>query len=529
MARLARNTVVFSVLTALSRVIGLLREVVASAYFGTQGPISAFTIAFQIPNLVRSLFADAALSAAFVPVFTELLEQGRRREAARLAGNLIGLIVVGLGAITVLGILVTAVVVPAVTPDTFTARLDDLTVGMTQLMFPIVVLLALNGLLIGILNTQDRFGIQAFSPVVWNLVIIGFLVFGRGLFTGDAQVYAYAVGVVAGTAVQLALALPALRALGVRVRPRLQLKDERVRQVLRLMLPVTIGLGLINFNLLINSFVGLLVSEETPRAIDAAFRVYMLPQGVFSVAIATVLFPALSRLAARGDLAGLRGQVASGTRLILLLLLPAAAATLVLAEPITRLLYERGEFDAQSTEQVAEALVWFSFSLPFSGVNLLLTRTFFSLQRPWLPTTLAVLSLLVNVVVSLALYAPFGIGGVVAGTVAGTLTTTVTQFLALRRELAGRLEAGATLAAAARITAASALLALVAYGVHRGLDGALGDALAAQALAVGAALAAGAAAYAVAVTLARVPEAVTLRRMAGDRLGARRGDDGTSS
>ncbi len=162
-------------------------------------------------------------------------------------------------------------------------------------------------------------------------------------------------------------------------------------------------------------------------------------------------------------------------------------------------------------------------------MNLLLTRTFFSLQRPWLPTTLAVLSLLVNVVVSLALYAPFGIGGVVAGTVAGTLTTTVTQFLALRRELAGRLEAGATLAAAARIAAASALLALVAYGVHRGLDGALGDALAAQALAVGAALAAGAAAYAVAVTLARVPEAVTLRRMVGDRLGARREDGGTSS
>src|SRR3712207_4450861 len=183
------------------------------------------------------------------------------------------------------------------------------------------------------------------------------------------------------------------------------------------MLPVTIGLGLINFNLLINSTLGSLVSENAPRAIDAAFRIYMLPQGMFSVAVATVLFPTLSRLAARGDRDGLRALTAQGMRQIFLLLIPAAACTLVLAEPITRLIYEHGDFGARDTDRVAEALFWFSFSLPFSGANLLLTRTFFSLQRPWIPTTLAVGSLLLNAGVSVALYDPLGIGGSVIGTV----------------------------------------------------------------------------------------------------------------
>jgi putative peptidoglycan lipid II flippase len=520
LARLARNTVVFSLATGLSRVIGLVREVVAAALFGTQGAISAFTLAFQIPNLVRSLFADAALSAAFVPVFTELLEQDRRREAARLASSLLFLILAALGGITVVAIALSPLVVPAVTGEEFTPGLDELAVGLTQVMFPIVVLLGLNGLLIGILNAHDRFGIQAFSPVVWNLIIIGFLLAGPALFDGDREVYAYAIGVLVGTAVQLAMAVPVLRTLDVRLRPRLGLRDPRVRQVLALMLPVTIGLGLINFNLLINSLLGTAVSREAPRAIDAAFRVYMLPQGVFSVAIATVLFPALSRLAARGDLAAMRGHVAGGTRLILLLLVPAAAATLVLAEPITRVLYERGDWDAESTALSAEALVWFSLALPLSGINLLLTRTFFSLQRPWTATGLAVASLAVNVVVSLALYRSYGVGGIVAGTAAGTLTTTVTQAVALRSALGGRLEGRATALVAAKVLAASALLALVALAVHRALEEPLGG-LVALALA----LAAGAVVYAGAVLAARVPEADAVRRRVADRIQARRGGD----
>jgi putative peptidoglycan lipid II flippase len=518
LARIARNTFIFSVATGLSRIAGLAREIVASSYFATSGAFSAFTIAFQVPNLIRSLFADAALSAAFVPVFTELLEKGKRREAYQLASTLFFLIVGVLGVISAGFMIAAPYVMPLVTGDTFSEELDDLTSGLSQVLFPIVVLLGVNGLFQGILNAYDHFTVPAISPVVWNLVILAFLIGGRSWFEGDEELYAYAIGVLVGTLVQLLMLVPVLRRIDFKFVPTFNLRDERVRRVLILMLPVTIGLGLINFNLLINSSLGSLVSENAPRAIDAAFRIYMLPQGMFSVAVATVLFPTLSRLAARGDRDGLRHMTAEGLRQIFLLLIPAAACTLVLAEPITRLIYEHGDFGPQDTEYVAEALFWFSFSLPFSGANLLLTRTFFSLQRPWIPTGLAAGNLVVNAAVSVALYEPLGIAGIVIGTAVASFTTTLSQAYFLRGELHGRLEARESLGSIARMLAAAALLAGVAYGWWWALDEALGDAFVAQAIAVSTALAAGLFVYAVAVVLQRVPEALYIKGVAARRL-----------
>ncbi|HEX2103803.1 MAG TPA: murein biosynthesis integral membrane protein MurJ [Solirubrobacteraceae bacterium] len=514
----ARNTAIFSVATGLSRIAGLVREIVASSYFATSGPFSAFTIAFQVPNVVRSLFADAALSAAFVPVFTEMLEQGRRKEAFKLASTLFFLILTVLTAITVVFVVAAGMLMPLFTGGAFDAELDRLTVGLSRVLFPVVVILGLNGLVVGILNAYDHFAIPAISPLVWNAVILACLVVSHQVLSGDEQLYGYAVGVVAGTAVQLAMALPLLGRLGFRLELSFSFRDERVRQVLRLMLPVTIGLGLINFNLLINSTLGTLVSEQAGRAIDAAFRIYMLPQGMFSVAIATVLFPALSRLAARRDLDGLRALTANGMRQIFLLLIPAAAATLALSTPITRLIYEHGAFGPSSTDLVSTALFWFTFSLPFSGVNLLLTRTFFSLQRPWITTRIAALNLGVNIVVSVALYKPFGIAGIVVGTAASSAAMTLAQLHFLRRELHGRLEGRQTLLAVAQMSAASALLGVVAYGVWYAVDSGLGRGLAGQLVSVGAGLAAGAIVYGLTVHLLRIPEARQIERLLAGRL-----------
>jgi putative peptidoglycan lipid II flippase len=271
------------------------------------------------------------------------------------------------------------------------------------------------------------------------------------------------------------------------------------------MMPVTIGLGLINFSLVINSVLGSLVSEQAPRAIDAAFRIYQLPQGVFSIALATVLFPTLSRFAARRDLDGLRGSAANGVRQICLLLIPAAVLSFALAEPITRLIYEHGAFGPGSTELVASALVWFSFSLPLNGANLLLTRTFFSFQRPWLPTAMAGINVAVNIAVSAALYAPLGIPGIVIGTLAGNVVMTAGQVYYLRRELRG-FEGRRTALAVGRMLVASALLGAVAYFSWWALDQALGRALYAQVVSVGTGCLAGVAAYAVAVAVLRIPE-----------------------
>jgi putative peptidoglycan lipid II flippase len=509
----ARNTVIFSIATGLSRIAGLVREIVASSYFATSGAFSAFTIAFQVPNLVRSLFADAALSAAFVPVFSELLVQRKRAEAFRLASTLFFLILAALGSLTALFILIAPLVMPLFIGPEFSQSLVDLTVGLSQVLFPIVLLLGLNGLVVGILNAYEHFTIPALSPLVWNMAIIAALILLRPAFHGQDEIYAYAIGVLIGTVIQFGMALPVLRRLGFRLELSVNFRDPRVTQVLKLMLPVTIGLGLINFNLLINSILGTLVSESAPRAIDAAFRIYMLPQGIFSVAIATVLFPALSRLAARRDFDGLRALEATGLRQIFLTLIPAAAITLVLAEPITRLIYERGQFGNSSTQEVSSALFWFSFSLPFAGANLLLTRAFFSLQRPWAPTALAGISLIINVVVSTSLYRPFGIAGIVIGTAVASATMTLLQARRLRAELHGSLDGRRTVLAIGRMCAAAVLLCAVAYPVWYGLDQALGRGLVGQLISVGTAILAGSAAYIAAVLAMHIDEARQIRAL----------------
>ena len=518
---MGRNVAFFSFATGLSRIAGLAREVVAAGYFGVTGAMSAFTIAFQVPNLVRALFADSALQGAFVPVFTELLEKGERREAFRVASTLFFLISLVLGALTAAFILLAeplmSVLAPGFDDD---PALKDLTVGLAQLMFPIVVLLALSGLVVGMLNSFEHFSVPALAPVAWNLVIIGALVGLTPAFPEEDQIYAYAIGVLAGTIVQFLLPLPWLRGRGGCFTLTLDWRNERVRRVLVLMLPVTIALGLINLSLVINSLFGTLVQDEAPAAIDKAFRIYQLPQGLFSISIATILFPALSRLAARGDTAGLRRTMGNGVRQICLLLIPSAVLMAVLAEPITRLIYQRGEFGAEATDLVAVALVWWSISLPFQGVSLLFSRTFFSLQSPWATTALAGVNMAVNALVALALYQPFGIAGIVIGTVAGTLVMTVAQGWLLRDRLDG-IEGGPTLSACVRIVAAAALLAPVSYGTWYALDQALGQSLLAQAVAVGLGIAAGAGAYMAAVLALRIPEARQIAALLPGRRGGR--------
>ncbi|MET0601989.1 MAG: murein biosynthesis integral membrane protein MurJ [Baekduia sp.] len=519
----ARNTAIFSILTGLSRVAGLLREVLASAFFGLTPAFSAFTFAFAIPNVVRSLFADSALSAAFVPIFTELQEEGEKREAFRLASTLLMIILVVLTAITILFILTAGWVVPAIAPGKFSDAANQLAVGFSRVLFPIVLILGLNGLVVGILQAYDHFTIPALSALVWNIVIMVFMVGARPFFTGDEQLYAYAIGILVGTAVQFAMALPVLKTVGFHFEWSFDWRDPRVKRVFVLMLPVTLGLGLINFNALVNYYLAGFVSEEGPRAIEAAFRLYMLPQGMFSVAIATVLFPQLSRLAARRDLAGLRATVGNGLRLIFLMLLPAAAATAVLAVPMIRLVYQRGEFTAADTELVATALFWFSFSLPFSGVNLLLTRSFFSLQKPWTVTYLSVANLVVNVGVSILLVVlGAGIGGVVAGTAIADLALAGAQYVYLKRELDNQLELRDTMEAVMGMVIAAVWFGIAAWVVWAGLDWVFGRSLIGQLISVGGGLAAGTAVYAYVVLAMRLPEAEQLRRLIAGRLGRTR-------
>jgi putative peptidoglycan lipid II flippase len=388
---------------------------------------------------------------------------------------------------------------------------DDLTVRLSQILFPIVVLLGLFGIVTGILNSYEQFSIPALTPVFWNLAIIAGLVIGVPQADSESsKLYVYAGSIVAGTVIQLLLPLPWLRGLDGRLRLALDVRDPAVKQVFKLMGPVMLGLGLINVNAVIGTVVAAKWIDPTiaPNAIDKAFRIYMLPQGMFSVAVATVLFPSLARLATRGDMDGFRDTVSRGLRQINFLLLPAAVVSIVLAEPIVRLLYERGAFDPDETSVVASALAAFSIGLAFNGMMLMLNRGFFSLQQPWIPTVIA----LANLVLNVALYAVFyrvGAWGIPLAISLANIAGVALLLVALRRRI-GQIDLTATIRSFVLVTLASALLAAVAYGVWRGLDEALGRSFAGQLVSVGTALVLGGAVYLAACRALRVRELATL-------------------
>lgn len=480
---LARSTAIFSFWTGVSRIAGLAREILAAALYGTQGNISAFVIAFQVPNLLRSLVADSALSAAFVPVYTELQEQGRHKEAKRLAGAMLGITTIGLGAITLLAIVLAPWFMPFFAPG-LSDELVQEAVRLARLMFPIVVLLGLTGIVVAILQASNDFGPTAFAPVLWNAIIILCLAVAGPLFPdGSARITVYAVGILIGTAGQLVYVAWFLRGRG----PfplSLAVGRSSVRRVLVMMLPVTVGLGLINVNLSVDALFATLVSEQAPRAIDAAFRLYLLPQGVFSVAVATVLFPTISRLVARRDMPGVQRSIADGMRMIFFILLPAATFLLLLAEPIVRLVFQYGEFDAESTSLTSESLLFFALGLVFNGASLLLVRSFFSLQEPWVPTIIAGAGVVLNALLDFALYRPLGIGGIPLATSLVSFVTFIALVWLLARRLRG-IHGGRIMDGVARSALVAALTGAIGWGTWYLLDSALGQSVPAQLVALG--------------------------------------------
>ena len=511
--RLAWSTAIFSLATGLSRVLGLVREIVAAYYFGAAGKINAFTVAFQVPNLLRSLVADQALSSAFVPVFSELLEKGERKRAWRVASSLFWLLLLGLGGLTALFIVIAPLIIA---PFGEPGGDADLAVGLSRVLFPIVVLLGVSGIIVGILNSYEEFTVPALTPVFWNVAIIGGLVLGvPRADTIDGKLYVYAISILVGTLIQVLLPLPWLRGLDDRLRVVIDWRDPAVGRVFVLMIPVTIGLGLINFNLVVNTlFASRFIDPElAPRAIDAAFRIYMLPQGMFSVALATVLFPRLSRLATREDFEGFRHTVALGLRYIAFTLIPASVFSAVLATPITRIVYERGAWGPNETAVTAGALAAFSLGLTFNGAMLMLNRAFFSLQTPWIPTAIAFGNLILNTALAAALYT-VGVWGIPLATSLANVAGTAALLVVFRRRL-GRIEFGETARAVVRITIASAALAAVAYPVWHFLDEALGRSLSGQLASLGISLVAGSAAYLFSCRLLGVRELEPLLSLLG--------------
>jgi putative peptidoglycan lipid II flippase len=510
---LARSGVIFAVATGLSRIVGLVREIVQAAVFGISGPVNAFEIAFLIPNTVRALVADSALSGAFVPVFSDLLVKGERKRAWRVASSMFWLMLLGLGGLTALFVVI-APWVMAIFSFGPGGKYAALAAGLARILFPLVLVLGLTGIVTGILNSYDHFTVPALSPIAWNLVIL--LGLGLGVENSHAastRLYWYATAILVATIVQFLLPLPWLRGRDDRLRMAIDFRDPAVKRTFQLMLPVTIGLGLININAAIDQLFAthLLDPHLAPAAIVRAFRLYMLPQGMFSVAVATVLFPLLSRHTAREDWEAFKSTMATGLRFISFLLLPASAAAAVLATPIVRLLYQHGVFTASQTQIVAPCLAAFALGLTFNGTMLMLNRGFFSLQSPWIPTVVGVMNLAINAGLDAAFYR-FGIWGIPLSTsivnIAGTWA-----MLALFRRRVGGFELTETVRSFVLVAVASAVLAAVGWWVWHLLDAGLGRSLPAQIVSLGGGLVLGYAAFFGVCRLLGVRELETMLRL----------------
>jgi putative peptidoglycan lipid II flippase len=513
---LARSGVIFAIATGISRVIGLIREIAQAAIFGINGPINAFEIAFLIPNTVRSLVADSALSAAFVPVFSDLLVKGERQRAWRVASSLFWLMLLGLGGLTALFIVIAPWVMQifGYGPNNF----GTLATGLARILFPLVVVLGLTGIVVGILNSYDHFTVPALSPVLWNLIILVGLGLGVQNSSSDSErLYIYAVAILVATIAQFLLPLPWLRGLDGRLHMVIDIHDPAVKRTFVLMVPVTIGLGLININALIDQLFAThyLDPNIAPAAIVRAFRLYMLPQGVFSVAVATVLFPLLSRHASREDWRAFQHTVGTGLRLISFLLVPASVAAAVLATPIVRLLYQHQNFSAHDTKIVAPCLAAFALGLTFNGTMLMLNRGFFSLQSPWIPSWVALGNLGLNALLDAVFYR-FGIWGIPLSTSLVNIAGTGALLVLFRRRMRG-FGIGDMTRSFILVTIASAALAVVGWGIWRGLDAGLGQSLAAQIVSLGAGLVLGYGAFFGVCRLLGVRELETLLRLRRSR------------
>ena len=386
-----------------------------------------------------------------------------------------------------------------------------LAIGLSRVLFPIVALLGVSGVIVGILNSYDHFTVPAISPVFWNIAIIAGLAIGvPQAQTMNTKLYVYAVSILIATIIQVFLPLPWLRGFDGHLRLALDWRDPAVKEVFKNMVPVTLGLGLINVNAVIDTFFAsrLIDPGLAPTAIQKAFLIYMLPQGMFSVAIATVLFPTLSRYAiearASGDFTDFRGTVGSGLRQIAFLLVPAAVVSAVLAEPIVRLLFQRGAFHPNQTPVVASCLAAFSAGLVFNGAMLMLNRAFFSLRSNWIPTKIALGNLFLNAVLDLVLYR-VGTWGIPLATAICNIAGTLALLVVLRRNI-HRIDGRAIASTTIRVVAASAVVAAVSWVIWRPLDSTLGRSFPAQVVSLGTALTAAIAVYLLCCRLLRVRE-----------------------
>lgn len=481
----AKSAGIVSVAVMFSRVLGLVREMIFAYFFGSGFIYDAYVVAFRIPNVLRDLFAEGALSAAFVKVFTDYQINKSEREAWKLASLVLNALAVILSIVTIIGIIFAPQFINFIA-DGFPPEKIRLTVVMTQIMFPFILLVAMAAVAMGVLNTKGIFGIPASASTVFNITS---MLFGLGLaywLSGGSwlvpkdpktlpempaqwAIIGMAMGTLIGGAAQFVMQIPSLLKVGFRFSPILSFTDEGVRQVMRLMAPAILGTSAVQINVLINTY---FVSQIDGAQgwLSYAFRLMQFPIGIFGVAIGTASIPVLSRMASQKNFGEFRNTLSSSIKLVFLLTLPSACGLIVLGEPIIRLIYERGAFSNASTMMTAYALAGYSIGLTGYAAIKILSPAFYALNDAKTPMIIAVISIAVNALASYLfrnLLMPYGYGhvGVALATSSVALVNFFALFLLMRKRVNG-INGSDILASFLKIAAASAVMSIVAYAIY---------------------------------------------------------------
>lgn len=479
----AKSAGIVSIAVMFSRVLGLVREMVFAKYFGAGFLYDAYQAAFTIPNVLRDLFAEGALSAAFVKVFTDYQIKKGEAEAWRLASLVMNALAVVLSIFVIVGILLTPYLVSIVASG-FSPEKAALTVTMTQIMFPFILLVALAAVAMGVLNTKGVFGIPASASTVFNIASIifglGFAYWlsGGGDWSSSADkvaipsiqaqwaIIGMSIGTLIGGAFQFFMQIPSLRKVSFRFSPILSFKDEGVRRIMRLMAPAILGTSAVQINVLVN--LAVVSSIDGGRSwLSYAFRLMQFPIGVFGVAIGTASIPVLSRMASEGKLKDFRDTLSSSLNLVFLMTLPSACGLIVLGEPIIRLIYERGKFNDADTSMTAYALAGYSIGLTGYAAIKILSPAFYALDDAKTPMIIAIVSIFINAAASFIfrdLLTPYGYGHV--GVALATSSVALVNFFALAlmmRKRIKRLNGREIFSAFSRIAVASAIMSVVCY------------------------------------------------------------------
>ena len=425
---------------AVSRLLGLVRQIVFSLYFGTGPEMDAYVAALRIPDMLFLVIAGGALGSAFIPVFTTRLTHQDSVGAWRLASSIINLLLLVIVPVSLLAMLLAPWIVRSVIAPALPPAIQQRTVTLMRVMLISTAIFGVSGVIMGILNAHQHFLLPALAPILYNVAIIGGAIWGG---VTELGAMGPAIGMVVGACLHLGVQLPELFRRGAHYTPVLGLQDHAVRTVGRLMAPRVLGVAAVQLNMVITTGLASGLGQGAISALDYAWRLMLLPQGIFAQAVGTAVFPTFSAQAAHGEFAELRQTLTSMMRTLVAVVLPATVGLIVLGRPLIGAIFERGAFTAASTQEVSWALAFFALGLIGHSLIEILARAFYALQNTWTPAVAALGAMVLNLVLGLllpGLFAGVGwlsVGGLALANALAALVEMVALLLVMDRQLQG--------------------------------------------------------------------------------------------